>query len=220
MLDQFLRTKVTSNNTRFLVTIFFLALIILILIILIEIIPSAEIVLQVNREPYIGEFRIKIDKTVKKIFYNLDIIPASIFNLSQINRDQYILINELTDRRENLALVFKYNDLNDLLNQGLGHQASIPKIVIGNIQIVNYEVEKFDLSNGQALIKLLIKTEVIPNFNLQFLKEKLANKSKLTAINYLKTMPNVQDVKINCWPGFLNKLPSANWRIKIKVVPL
>jgi len=221
MLNQFSEIKTTSNNLRLLATIFFLALIFLMLIILINIIPSAEIVLQVNREPYLDELQLKLDTSLQKNLYNLEMIPASILKLDKINRNQYILIDGLIDKQKNLALVFKYKDLNNFLNQKLSLLKPISKKSIeGKIQIVSYEVKNFDISNGWALVKLLVKTEVIPNFNSQFLDEKLVNQLGSAAVGYLKILPNVQDVKINYWPSFLSRLPSLNWRIKIKVIPL
>lgn len=221
MINQIVQTQITSNNNRILAVIFLTAIFVLLLIGLLIILPSAEIILQVKSEPFIDEFQIKVDQSVKKPLYNLNVIPGSIYSLYNVQQKEdvnnYLVIDYIADKQESKILILR-QDLDNFLNQKLINLAPVPKVIIGeDIQLIDYKIKSFDLKNGQVVIILSIKAKVIPNYNLQFLKEFLSDKSKTMAMNYLQSLPNIQNVKINSWPVSLDRLPRLSKRIRIRL---
>lgn len=221
-MEQILQSKIISNNNRLLAFIFLIAVLILLLIGLSIILPSSEIILQVRSEPFIGELPIKIDHSIKKPLYNLNTIPGSIFDLykiqNKIDTNKYLVIDDLIDKQEEKILVFLRQDANNLLNYKLHNLTSVPKVTINqDIQLIDYKMEDINLKNGWAVITFFVQTKVIPDYDTKFLADFLTNKSQAEAVSYLKGLPNIQEIKINNWPGFLKKLPSLSRRIKIRV---
>lgn len=215
--------EIASNNSRLLAVIFLILVLILLLIGLLIILPSAEIVFQVKSEPFIGEFQLKIDQSAEKPLYNLNMIPGSIYNLGKleqkIDRNKYLTINYSLDGQEGNIIISRQH-LNNFLNQQLANLTPIPKRILNqDILLTDYKIEDFDLKNGHVILTLTVQAEVIPNYDIELLKEFLSNKSKIEALNYLKSLPNVQNVKINSWSVFSDKLPLSSQRIKIKLNP-
>lgn len=221
-MNQISEFKIISNHSRVLAIIFSVAVVILIFIGLSTFLPSANIVLQVNREPFVGEFQLKIDQSIKAPIYNLDIVPGLFYgfekNWQEIDADQFVVLEELVDNVNKKILVCRRSDFNNFLSRELNLLAAGPKIIIDqDIQITDYKVESLDLESGRAVIKFFIKTEVVPDYNFESLSDFLADKPKFEAANYLKNLPNVQDVRINSWPAFVSKLPYLSRRIKIRL---
>lgn len=222
MIEQFYQLKTISNNCRLIVIIFSLAMVILLIIGLVIFLPSAEVILQVRTEPYIGEFQITINQSVKEPIYNLETIPASIRsfknNWSELNSKKYQTFEGLADQPTKRALVFSRDDLNNLINQKLNGSANTAKVVIGpDVELTEVKIGEVDLEDGWARLRLSVNTKVVPDYKIYNLKEYLTNKSKIEAISYLKSLPNVQDAKIKNWFNISSRLPSLSQRIKIGV---
>jgi hypothetical protein len=212
MLKEILKNDLTSYNLKFLSFLFTFATIFLFLFFVINLLFPTKIIILVEPEPFIEEFELNLDNSLKKSIYSFNLLKASIFDLAQFDKNKYIFLDELVDKKKNLVLTFSYQDLINLITQKLNQTKEERSIAKNTFQIINYSINDFDINNGKASLRLLIKVDTFLDLkNFQFIKN---YKTLKELTDYLKTLPNVKEVEIKSYFPFFKTLPLTNFQIK------
>lgn len=114
------------------------------------------------------------------------------------------------------ALIFKEQDLLDLIKQNLLVRISEDKELIGQPEISSGQAEFF-LSKGQMVIPVDVKQEVVWKIEPAKFKKQLAGKNKQEVEYLLTRQAGINLTKVNLWPFWVKKVPNSESRIKIKI---
>ena len=218
---------------------FYLAgLVVLILFFFFVWFPKAQIDLIVSSEPLIMSFEIKLDTLARKTLFNLDTLPARII----ISQDQevwsdYQFINELKSEETGQMFVFQKKDLKELVaykaqsslnesKQESINNSQLPGIELGK-QVFEFHPEKWeievlkkDFSAGQGIISILLKEEVIREYDFDKLKQDIRFKRVKLVKQDLEDILSIRKAKIKLRPWFWKQTPLFSNRINFTVKPV
>lgn len=210
--------------------IYSLGLVILVILFFFSWFPKMEVELIVVTEPLVMEFETNLDILAKKVSFNTNTIPAKIIKEENQNQySEYIFIDQLKDKETNRILVFKKQDIKDLiffrLNNIISSKTNKEEFKEGKdileLNIEDWEIQSFkkDFSTGQGKIKISLSEEVIPKYNISEIKKKI----KFKDIDWVKTelekFSEVEKVNIKSSPWFWPQTPIFLNRINIRVIP-
>ena len=185
-------------------------------------IPSAQVKLDLNSEPLVTNYKIKLNCNENKVLFNLNTIPAKLINklseqqIKNLSSD-YRFINRLDGKDE--IIVFRKSDLREILDY------KIKNLIGENWRIVypnkEYKIKILneDKLNNQFLIEVFLDNEIVKKYDENLLKEKIHFKNLKDAKKYLQEIPEVKNVEIKIIPTVDNHLPFFISRIKIKFNP-
>ena len=204
------------------IKIYLLATLILLLFFILTWSPYAQIDLLVSSEPLNYEFKVNLDSQSEKIFFNLDILPAKIILPEEKNNFQdYVFLQDLYDENKNQLLIFKKSDLEKLV------EFRIKPLIKKDKRVFNFRadhwqivVEERDPNLLWANVNILVKEEIIYNYNLKKIREEMIFENIKSAQEKLNALPELKENKISLWPRFLKRLPIFKERIKISLTGL
>ncbi len=218
MLNQVLESKTELYQNRLLALVFLGLFVILLIVGGLFFLPSAQIILRVNKEPYNGDAVVNIDRSIKGSINQFETVPGFWVNLEGFDQKKYFFSDQLVDKNNNQILTCRLTDLNDLFQKKLNLAEPVVKRPLQKyFKIVDYKIEDVDLTAGRAKIEFFITNEVLPAYDFQLIKSSIENQPIIEARNYLKALPNVQEVKINNFFLGGSRLPCLGGRIKIKL---
>jgi len=216
MLNKVLASTTEINQNRLFFLVFLGLCVILLVLVLLFFLPTAQITLTVNREPYNNELAVKIDQSVKKSIEQLDTLPAIFLNPQNVDQNKYFFNEQLISPDHSKMLTFRLDDFNRLLVSKLATLSPTPKKILTAPKIVDIKIDNLDFEHGQASLHLFLETEVIPVYNLQTINNFLISRPVDEAMTYLKALPSVGGVKIILHPNG-SRLPSLGTRIRVRL---
>ena len=201
------------------IKIYLLATLILLLFFILTWLPYAQIDLLVSSETLNYEFKVNLDSQSEKIFFNLDILPAKIILPEEKNNFQdYVFLQDLDDEKKNKIIIFKKSDLEKLV------EFRIKPLVEKDKRVFDFSVNHWQITVKErdpnllwANIIVLVKEEIIHNYNFEKIKEEMIFEDTKSAKEKLSTLFGLKESKIFLWPKFLKRLPIFKERIKISL---
>ncbi len=115
------------------------------------------------------------------------------------------------------VMAFKNDALMSVLENALKTELSKDYMLFPGPISYTKSVDKLDFDNGQVGITTRVTHTTIPMFSIDTLKDKLAGRSKVEAINYLQGLPGVQNATIETWPFWVQSVPQIQKRIDIQL---
>ncbi|MDD2647166.1 MAG: hypothetical protein PHV78_00330 [Patescibacteria group bacterium] len=218
MLNKAIKSETQFQHHRFIALVFLGLFVILLIVAGLFFLPSAQVILRVNREPYGAEQLVRIDSSIKEGIYQLDTVPGIVVRGQKINTRRYFLSDKLFDPQTNRLLTCRLSDLDALFKQKLidttyGDRAPLKDKFV----IYSSQVTAFDPVKETAIVTFFVTNEVIPVYDFAKIKNQLVNKTVDEAKDYLRTLPNLQSSKIiNSWSQKA-RLPASGERIKIRL---
>lgn len=185
---------------------------------------GSHVDMTVNSEPLIIDFDILLDQNTKHVLFNLNTIPAQVLSIySNDVEKNYIVIDELKYKENNVMLVFKRNDLKRIVTYNVEElfKSSVPKKQVFEFHQDSWEIQvkDLDMKEASASIRVFIQEEVIPVYDLQDLKNKIRLKKVKQAKDILQSLSGIKSVIIDIFPAFYNRIPVFDSRIKFSIHP-
>lgn len=113
------------------------------------------------------------------------------------------------------ALLYKEEDLRNLVDLNLISQVSDNKVPLSETQEIDWEEPMIDWVKGEALLSLNIEEEVAWQIDIQSLKEDLVGQSEVEVRKYLANQEEIEKAKVSFWPFWVKKIPSQEKKIEI-----
>ncbi len=79
-------------------------------------------------------------------------------------------------------------------------------------------IDEVDFTNKKVAMTARVTHTTIPTFSIDTLKDKLSNRSKAEAINYLQGLPGIQNATIETWPFWVQSIPKVQNRIDVEFI--
>lgn len=207
-----------KDTSRKEITIFLLATVFLVFLFLIIFLPKAEIFLEVASEPLIFDLKVKLSNKTEKILFNLETIPAKLILKEEIDKFSPDDWSRVEDPDQNDLLVFYKQNLDQFINQKLNQLFQNKQMIFTSYDF-DWTTENLDFNKGQAVIKVLIKAEVIRVKDLKDISEKLTNQDIESARIFLENLEDVKRAEIEIWPKWRKRLPQISSRINLTFFP-
>ncbi len=115
------------------------------------------------------------------------------------------------------ALLFKEDDLKNLVDLNLISKVSDDKVPIGETQKISWQTPVIDWEKGEASFSLSVEESVASDINIQSLKENLAGQDEVEVRRYLASQTEIEKARISFWPFWVNKIPKQESKIKINI---
>jgi hypothetical protein len=115
------------------------------------------------------------------------------------------------------ALLFKEEDLKNLVDLNLISRVSENKSPLKETQKITWDKPVIDWSKGEVSFSLNIEEDVAWQIDIQSLKENLAGQSEVEVRKYLADQPEIEKAKVSFWPFWVKKMPSQEKKIKVNI---
>lgn len=115
------------------------------------------------------------------------------------------------------TLVVFEKDYKELLSKFL--ESTLPSdktLVSTSSDTISLALISYDATTQSMRVKAKIKTKIAPKINENKLKEAIAKKPTSEAVEYLKSLHEIENAQIKLWPVWSKKMPAAD-KIKIKI---
>lgn len=207
-----------------------MGLAVLILIFLFSWLPKMRIDLFVYPEPLVVEFEIGLDVLAKNTLFNLNVLPAKVIDYQEKeNWPDYQFIDDLKDEKMEEAMIFRKSDLLDLITykteillNGDGKDSTGIKKKVFEFHPEKWEIEviKKDLLSGKGKINVSLQEEVIRDYNLEELKQRIKFKNTDSIKKELESVSSIKKIEIENRPWFWKRTPLFPGRIIFSVIPI
>ncbi len=217
---------------------YIIGLVVLILIFLFSWLPKMRIDLFVYSEPLVVDFEIGLDVLAKNTLFNLNTLSTKVINEQEKeNWPDYQFIDDLRDEKIGEVMIFKKSDLQELItyktekllnedgknlinnysNEAIGIKKKVLKFHPEKWEI---ELIKKDLLSGKGKINVFIQEEVIRDYNLEELKQKIKFKNINSIKKELESIYSIKKIEIEHRPWFWKQAPLFPNRIVFSIIPL
>jgi hypothetical protein len=127
--------------------------------------------------------------------------------------DKFTLEVEATMR----ALLFKEEDLKNLVDLNLISRVSEDKSPLKETQKITWNKPVIDWSKGEVSFSLSVEEDVAWQIDIQSLKENLAGQTEVEVRKYLVNQPEIEKAKVSFWPFWVKKIPAQEKKIKVNI---
>ncbi|MFH1671217.1 MAG: hypothetical protein ABH889_00345 [Candidatus Portnoybacteria bacterium] len=115
------------------------------------------------------------------------------------------------------ALLYKEEDLKDLIDLNLIAQIEDDKRPLSDTQKVKWEDPLIDWNKGEAQLSLEVQEGLAFKIDAEKIKNELVGKKEVDVRKYLASQPEIEKAKVNFWPFWVKKIPKQEKKIKITV---
>jgi septum formation topological specificity factor MinE len=115
------------------------------------------------------------------------------------------------------ALLFKEEDLKNLVDLNLISQISEDKEPLSQTQKISWVDPVIDWSKGGVSLSLEVEEDIVWKIDIQALKAELADLNEVEVRKYLANQPEIERAKVSFWPFWVKKIPSQEKKIKINI---
>ncbi len=115
------------------------------------------------------------------------------------------------------ALLFKEEDLKNLVDLNLISKISDDKTPINETQKISWQTPVIDWEKGEASFSLTIEENVAFKIDIQSLKENLAGQDEVEVRRYLANQSEIEKARVSFWPFWVNKMPKQENKIRINI---
>lgn len=113
------------------------------------------------------------------------------------------------------ALLFKEEDLKNLVDLNLTSMISENKSPLSETQQINWSEPMIDWAKGEASFSLDIEEEVVWQIDVQTIKGDLIGQSEVEVRKYLASQPEIERAKVTFWPFWVKRMPTQEKKIKV-----
>jgi len=118
--------------------------------------------------------------------------------------DKFILEVKVTMK----ALLFKEDDLKNLVDLNLVSMVSNDKTPVNDTQKISWQTPTIDWSNQEISFDLNIEEKIAWNINIQSIKENLAGQNEIEVRSYLANQSEIERARVSFWPFWVKKIPN------------
>ena len=127
--------------------------------------------------------------------------------------DKFILEVKVTMK----ALLFKEDDLKNLVDLNLVSMVSNDKTPVNDTQKISWQTPTIDWSNQEISFDLNIEEKIAWNINTQSIKENLAGQNEIEVRSYLANQSEIERARVSFWPFWVKKIPNQEKKIKVNI---
>jgi len=162
-----------------------------------------------------SEFKALIPADLKLLddSQSLEVIESS----SNIKANQPGEKFTITVKAKASGIAFKEQDALYLIERNASDEISGDKTLLLSTIKINYKTSKLDLKQGIANLNCDVAADSIFNFDEKKIKDDLAGKSEEDAKEYLRSLPNIEIVKVVFWPLWVKSVPQDVDKIKVLI---
>lgn len=114
------------------------------------------------------------------------------------------------------ALVFSENDVKKIMQQQINEQSKsqdssqeISKIEYGNVEA--------DFDNSTINLKVLGEVKIIPNIDVDKIKQEMLGKNSDQLGSVLKKYSSIKNANVELWPSFISHIPQYSKRVDMQI---
>jgi len=115
------------------------------------------------------------------------------------------------------ALLFKEEDLKDLVDLNLTSKISEDKSPIRETQKIGWSEPEIDWSKGEVSFSLDVEEKVAWQIDIQKLKQDLVGQNEVEVRKYLSSQFEIEKARVSFWPFWVNKIPKQEKKIKVEI---
>ena len=115
------------------------------------------------------------------------------------------------------ALLFKEEDLKNLVDLNLISKISDNKTPIRETQKINWDVPVIDWEKGEVSFSLNVEENVSSKIDIDLLKKDLAGQDEVEVRKYLASHLEIEKARVSFWPFWVNEIPKQENKIKINI---
>jgi hypothetical protein len=172
------------------------------------ILPKAEINIYLLNKVFAQNYEFKLNQSIDKPMPALNLIPGiKKTEVKAREQKKYILL-------PNLDLAFKNKDLISFLTDKINSQISSDEEILQ--AKLKYELTVNNSALGE--IKVYAETVIFPKIDTHEIKNNIYGKTKKAALEYLSSVPEIQDFEIRTTPSKLFFIPVIKARIQINEI--
>ncbi len=115
------------------------------------------------------------------------------------------------------ALLFKEEDLKNLVDLNLISMISSDKVPVNDTQKISWQTPVIDWSKKEASFNLNIEEKIAWGIDVQSIKENLAGQNEVEVRSYLADQSGIERARVSFWPFWVKKIPSQEKKIKVNI---
>ena len=114
------------------------------------------------------------------------------------------------------AIIVAEDDFNEMVKKMISQTGSVEEKIDGNSIRIDFGKSSIDFEKGKINIKFHATGEIIPDINLELIKEEILGKNNEELTAYLNNFSDIQDASVEYWPSFVNRhIPQIKSRVKV-----
>lgn len=115
-------------------------------------------------------------------------------------------------------IVYDEKDINELTTNNLSKQISKERVFVSTgIDKLTTTIKDFNIKDGKATMNIKTTALSAPLYNTDVIKNKLTGKSKEQVKEYFLQFPEIQQIDIEFWPDWVNRVSKIPSRINIEI---
>ena len=115
------------------------------------------------------------------------------------------------------ALLFKEENLKNLVDLNLISMISDNKIPVDDTQKISWQTPVIDWSKKEASFNLNIEEKIAWGIDIQSIKENLVGQNEVEVRSYLADQSGIERARVSFWPFWVKKIPNQEKKIKVNI---
>jgi len=115
-------------------------------------------------------------------------------------------------------IVYDESHLREIVSKNLAKMVSQDRTMADQgLENLSIEIVDLDVPSGYALLQINTEAVSIPNYNIELIKRDLTGKTAEEVKEYFLDYPEIQQIDINFWPDWVNRVSKIPARVEINI---
>ncbi len=115
------------------------------------------------------------------------------------------------------ALLFKEENLKNLVNLNLISMISSDKVPVNDTQKISLQTPVIDWLKEEVSFSLNIEEKIACEIDIQSIKENLVGQNEVEVRSYLADQSGIERARVSFWPFWVKKIPNQEKKIKVNI---